>query len=290
MITLTTNAASEIRRIIAENSLPEGTALRLGIKGGGCAGFTYVFDFDHKIGEFDRVFETNGMKVVIDRKSLLYIDGTEIDFKTSLMERGFKFRLLMFPACPSCGQPQQQYHRCPDCDILLPFPVAPDLFGILSLPIKYNTDTKTAEEAYENIMLDLHPDFFEQKDSTQKLLSLQWSGLAKQARDMLIHPQKRAKYIFSHAFPGQTETVPDPDFIDNMFALREKLADEPVDALISKTREDLAAFEMQCATVFEAIADGDRTDDIRMQAASLLGQFKFWINVRDVLNGKHFHD
>ncbi|OGH00227.1 MAG: hypothetical protein A2600_07060 [Candidatus Lambdaproteobacteria bacterium RIFOXYD1_FULL_56_27] len=103
MITLTENAVKEIRRIIEENKLPETTGLRLGIKGGGCAGFTYVFDFDQKAGEFDQVFESLGVKVFVDRKSLIYIDGTQVDFSTSLMDRGFKFLNPKAEAACGCG-------------------------------------------------------------------------------------------------------------------------------------------------------------------------------------------
>jgi len=111
MITLTENAEKEVRNIIKENKLSAETGIRIGIKGGGCAGFTYVFDFDDKVGEFDEVFESRGLKVIVDKKSLLYIDGTEIDFNTSLMDRGFKFKNPAADAACGCGtsfMPKQQ--------------------------------------------------------------------------------------------------------------------------------------------------------------------------------------
>ncbi len=104
MISLTENAAKEIRRIMQENSLKESIPVRLGIKGGGCAGFTYYFDFEQKtLDKFDRAFESKNLKIIVDRKSLLYIDGTEVDFKTSLMERGFKFDNPKANAACGCG-------------------------------------------------------------------------------------------------------------------------------------------------------------------------------------------
>lgn len=103
MVSLTEAAVKEIRRVIEENNLPEDTGIRLGIKGGGCAGFTYVFDFDNQPGEFDEVFETNGARVFVDRKSLIYIDGTVVDFSTSLMDRGFKFNNPKADAACGCG-------------------------------------------------------------------------------------------------------------------------------------------------------------------------------------------
>ena len=104
MITLTACAAKEIRRIMQECSLEENIPIRLGIKGGGCAGFTYYFDFESKEpNQFDRIFESQDLKVIVDRKSLIYIDGTQVDFNTSLMERGFKFDNPKANAACGCG-------------------------------------------------------------------------------------------------------------------------------------------------------------------------------------------
>ncbi len=103
MISLTENAAKEIRKVIVENEMPEGTGIRIGIKGGGCAGFTYVFDFDDNIGEFDQVFDSQDLNVIVDKKSLIYIDGTIVDFNTGLTDRGFKFQNPKADAACGCG-------------------------------------------------------------------------------------------------------------------------------------------------------------------------------------------
>jgi iron-sulfur cluster assembly protein len=101
MITLTERAAKEVRRIITEQSLPSGTVLRVGVKGGGCSGFSYTLGFDDKIGETDQVAEIGDVKVACDPKSFLYLSGTQIDFEESLMGRGFKFGNPN--AAKSCG-------------------------------------------------------------------------------------------------------------------------------------------------------------------------------------------
>jgi len=101
MITLTKRAAAEVRRIITEQGLPEGTALRIGVKGGGCSGFSYTMGFDDNVGETDQVNETEELRVVCDPKSFLYLNGTEIDFEDSMMGRGFKFGNPN--AAKSCG-------------------------------------------------------------------------------------------------------------------------------------------------------------------------------------------
>lgn len=89
-IKISDRAAKEIKQIIQENNIPSEYALRIGVKAGGCSGFTYVLIFDI-VKENDTVFESNGIKVAIDQKSLFYLEGTELDFVDSLMGRGFVF-------------------------------------------------------------------------------------------------------------------------------------------------------------------------------------------------------
>ena len=91
-IVLTETAAKEIKNIIKDQGLSEQAALRVGVKGGGCSGFSYVLDLTEDAGETDEVMESHGIKVLADRKSYLYLDGTEIDFKDEVMGRGFVFK------------------------------------------------------------------------------------------------------------------------------------------------------------------------------------------------------
>ena len=91
MITLTDRATSELQRIMATQEMPEGTALRVGVKGGGCSGFSYTLGFDDSVSEIDQIFEVDDVRVVCDPKSFLYLNGTQIDFEDDLMGRGFKF-------------------------------------------------------------------------------------------------------------------------------------------------------------------------------------------------------
>lgn len=101
MITITERAAHEVRRIVTEQSLPNESALRVGVKGGGCSGFSYTLGFDDRVGEIDQVFESHGVRIVCDPKSFLYLNGTQVDFEESLMGRGFKFGNPN--AAKSCG-------------------------------------------------------------------------------------------------------------------------------------------------------------------------------------------
>ena len=90
-ITLTEKAAAEIRRIKTQNNIPDANALRVGVKGGGCSGLSYVLGFDSDDRNGDKIFELHGITVRIDPKSLFYLSGTELDFSDGLNGKGFVF-------------------------------------------------------------------------------------------------------------------------------------------------------------------------------------------------------
>ena len=99
---LTKIAAKEISRIMEEQGYDKKEKfLRLGMKGGGCAGFTYVLDFCDTRDEFDLEYEEEGIKLVIDKKSDFFMQGVTIDFNTTLLDRGFKF--INPQATSTCG-------------------------------------------------------------------------------------------------------------------------------------------------------------------------------------------
>ncbi len=101
-IQLTETAAREIKKVIADQKLPDTVALRIGVAGGGCSGFEYRLGFDENVSEeTDTVREVHGIRVAVDRKSSLYLDGTEIDFHDGLDKRGFVFNNPN--ATKSCG-------------------------------------------------------------------------------------------------------------------------------------------------------------------------------------------
>ena len=93
-ITVTEKAAGEVKRIIAEQqgvgSMPEKIYLRMRVVGGGCSGFQHKLDLDPQINEkLDEVFEFHGVPVVVDKRSLMYLDGAQVDFHDDLNRRGF---------------------------------------------------------------------------------------------------------------------------------------------------------------------------------------------------------
>ena len=104
MIGITERAVQEVRRIVSEQNLPENTVLRVGVKGGGCSGFSYSLGFDDTVHETDQSFEHEGVRVVCDPKSFLYLNGTMVDFEDSLMGRGFKFTNPNASKSCGCGE------------------------------------------------------------------------------------------------------------------------------------------------------------------------------------------
>jgi iron-sulfur cluster assembly protein len=101
-IILSETAAREIGDIIKQQELDaDKVRLRVGVKGGGCSGFSYVLDLTETQKETDEVFEQRGIKIVCDPKSLLYLNGTTIDFRDEIMGRGFVFTNPN--ATTSCG-------------------------------------------------------------------------------------------------------------------------------------------------------------------------------------------
>ena len=102
-IKLTEKAAIEIKRIKEENHIPDSHYLRLGVKGGGCSGFSYVLGFDSESRNGDQFFELHGIKIAVDPKSLFYVSGTELDFSDGLNGKGFVFNNPKATKTCGCG-------------------------------------------------------------------------------------------------------------------------------------------------------------------------------------------
>lgn len=89
-IILTQGAVNQLKSIMSEQGIAPQYGLRVGVKGGGCSGFTYVLGFDEQ-KDVDQVFEISGMKVLMEKSHAIYLLGMEIDFVEGLNNRGFSF-------------------------------------------------------------------------------------------------------------------------------------------------------------------------------------------------------
>ncbi len=102
-VTITDKAISEIKKIITDNNLDDTYALRMGVKGGGCSGFSYLLAFDNNIKENDTLHQAGDIKVVIDNKSLQYLNGIVLDFSDGLQGKGFVFNNPNATKTCGCG-------------------------------------------------------------------------------------------------------------------------------------------------------------------------------------------
>jgi iron-sulfur cluster assembly protein len=102
MVVVTDRAVKEAKRL--RDAKDPALALRLKVKGGGCTGLLYELDFDANVTEKDNVFDYDGLRVVVDPKSYVYLRGIELDFTGGLNGRGFEFKNPNANRSCSCGQ------------------------------------------------------------------------------------------------------------------------------------------------------------------------------------------
>lgn len=101
-LSMTEKAATHIQKSLAQRG--KGIGLRLGVKTSGCSGMAYTLEFADVVGDDDQVFESQGIKIIVDPKSLLYIDGTELDFVREGLNEGFKFNNPNIKSQCGCGE------------------------------------------------------------------------------------------------------------------------------------------------------------------------------------------
>jgi iron-sulfur cluster assembly accessory protein len=102
MINLTPGAVSEVKRLLAKENKPD-MALRVGVRSGGCSGFSYVLGFDQPQPE-DKVEEVEGIKLVVDSKSVAYLEGMQLDYQDGLQGKGFAFHNPNATKSCGCGE------------------------------------------------------------------------------------------------------------------------------------------------------------------------------------------
>jgi iron-sulfur cluster assembly protein len=102
MITLTERAAAHVSTFIAKRG--KGVGLRLGVRTSGCSGMAYKLEYADAVNPEDHTFESHGVKVVVDPKSLAYLDGTELDFAKEGLNEGFKFNNPNVKDQCGCGE------------------------------------------------------------------------------------------------------------------------------------------------------------------------------------------
>lgn len=101
-VTLTENAAQHVRRSLGKRG--HGAGLRLGVRTSGCSGMAYVLEYADQVAPEDSVFESHGVKVLVDPKSLVYLDGTVLDYTREGLNEGFRFQNPNQKETCGCGE------------------------------------------------------------------------------------------------------------------------------------------------------------------------------------------
>jgi iron-sulfur cluster assembly protein len=104
MITVSENAKAHAIELIKQENKPADSFIRVGVDSGGCSGLSYKLEFDNVMRDGDQAFEDKGIKIVIDRKSFLYLAGTELDYSGGLNGKGFVFNNPNASRTCGCGE------------------------------------------------------------------------------------------------------------------------------------------------------------------------------------------
>ena len=104
MITVSESAKDKVFSLMKEENRPADSLIRVGVAGGGCSGLSYQLEFDTTLREGDRVFEDKGVKIAVDKKSFLYLVGTELDYTGGLNGKGFVFNNPNASRTCGCGE------------------------------------------------------------------------------------------------------------------------------------------------------------------------------------------
>ena len=103
MITLTEKATTKVTEVLGEQT-ENFVGIRLAVSGGGCSGFQYAMDLERESRQGDQIVEINGFKVFVDEQSLLYLEGTQIDYVENIQGAGFKFNNPNVTGTCGCGE------------------------------------------------------------------------------------------------------------------------------------------------------------------------------------------
>ena len=104
MISVSNSAKGKLLNLMNEGSIQQDSFLRVGVEGGGCSGLSYKLDFDSAMKDGDQLFEDKGVKILVDKKSFLYLVGTELDYSGGLNGKGFAFNNPNASRTCGCGE------------------------------------------------------------------------------------------------------------------------------------------------------------------------------------------
>ncbi len=104
MITVSETAKTQLAQLMTDSGFAIDSYLRVGVEGGGCSGLSYKMDFDTEMRDGDQLFEDKGVKILVDKKSFLYLVGTELEYSGGLNGKGFAFNNPNASRTCGCGE------------------------------------------------------------------------------------------------------------------------------------------------------------------------------------------
>ncbi|CAG0908308.1 unnamed protein product, partial [Darwinula stevensoni] len=214
-ITLSPAAAKHVSKYLAKRG--KGVGVRLGVKTTGCSGLAYKLEYVDEQDPSDVVFdiasESGDVKLLIDPKSLPYLDGTQLDYVREGLNEGFKFHNPNERDRCGCGE---------------------------SFRFAQDADTLTAK--WKALQMQAHPDKFAADGAAAQRLAMQWSVRINEAYQRLKNPISRAAYLCQlndHPIEGSSNTAMPPDFLMQQMQWREALDEADDDAALDTLSKEV---------------------------------------------------
>jgi len=258
-ITLTESAANHVQSFLQNRG--KGMGLRLAVKTTGCSGMAYVLEFADEINPEDKVFEDHGVKVIVDPKSLLYIDGTELDYTKEGLNEGFKFNnpleastFTVFAFCNFYIYSSYLYKKRTIENTMATAGNSHNYFELFGLPESYDLDLTELSNRYRTLQNTVHPDKFANASDLERRLSMQQSALINEAYQTLKTPLRRAQYMLllkGVDLSVDTRTSMDSEFLMQQMRLREELEQ------VRHCSDPAARLMMLSAEIEKGIAEQD---------------------------------
>jgi iron-sulfur cluster assembly protein len=174
-VTMTERAARHVAGFLERRG--KGMGLRLGVRTTGCSGMAYKLEYADEAEPDDLVFESQGLQVIVDPKSLPYIDGTELDFAREGLNEGFKFNNPEREERVRLRRKLQRLIKGRGCrafSLALPGMSHPDHFELFGLPPRFKIDPDALERAYKDVQSRVHPDRFAAGTAAERRVAMQW--------------------------------------------------------------------------------------------------------------------
>ncbi len=212
-ISMTEAAAKHVQRSLEGRGKGEG--IRLGVRTTGCSGLAYVLEFVDELAAEDLVFESHGVKVIIDPKSLVYLDGTELDFTREGSTKASSSTIPTFVANAAAAKASTSEAGVGK----------PCHFAQFDLQPAFLVDLDELGQRYRELVRSVHPDRFADAPEREQRLALERAAQLNEAYQTLKSAPRRALYLLTlsgHELPLEA-TVQDPEFLLQQMQLREEL-------------------------------------------------------------------